>query len=230
MANVLKMAKVQSILALHAQGWSCRRIARELGVHRDTVSRYVRSGQPGRSKPATAVDAPPGLLGSKPAKAPPGSDDADGQPGSSPGSSWLGPPSDCEPYRQLILDQLQLGLHAKRIHQDLVAEHGEAAPSYYSVRRFVRRLNRASPLPYRRMECQPGGEAQIDFGTAAPIVYTDQTGKRRRRRPHVLRVVLSHSRKAYSEVVDRQTTENFIRCLENAFHHFRPPHKRWTPS
>jgi hypothetical protein len=32
--------------------------------------------------------------------------------------------------------------------------------------------------------------------------------------------VLSHSRKAYSEVVWRQDTETFIRCLENAFRHF----------
>jgi len=36
----------------------------------------------------------------------------------------------------------------------------------------------------------------------------------------VFRVVLSHSRKACSEVVYRQTTENFVRCLENAFWHF----------
>jgi len=33
-------------------------------------------------------------------------------------------------------------------------------------------------------------------------------------------MVLSHSRKGYSEVVWRQTSENFIRCLENAFRHF----------
>jgi len=32
-----------------------------------------------------------------------------------------------------------------------------------------------------------------------------------------LRVVLSYSRKAYSEAVFHQTTENLIRCLENAF-------------
>jgi len=36
----------------------------------------------------------------------------------------------------------------------------------------------------------------------------------------VFRIVLSYSRKAYSEVVLRQTTEDFIRCLENAFRHF----------
>lgn len=41
-----------------------------------------------------------------------------------------------------------------------------------------------------------------------------------RRRPHVLRVVLSHSRKGYTEVFWRQTTENFVRGLENALRHF----------
>ena len=42
----------------------------------------------------------------------------------------------------------------------------------------------------------------------------------KRKRPHLFRVVLSHSRKGYSEVVWRQTTENFIRCLENGYRHF----------
>jgi DNA-binding NarL/FixJ family response regulator len=42
MANRLKMARVQSILSLHAQGWSRRRIAHELGIDRETVSRYVQ--------------------------------------------------------------------------------------------------------------------------------------------------------------------------------------------
>jgi hypothetical protein len=32
--------------------------------------------------------------------------------------------------------------------------------------------------------------------------------------------VLSHSRKGYSEAVYRQTTDDFLRCLENAFRHF----------
>jgi hypothetical protein len=42
MANRLKMARVQSILS---QGWSRRRIARELSVDRETVSRYVQLDQ-----------------------------------------------------------------------------------------------------------------------------------------------------------------------------------------
>ena len=51
MANLLKMANVQSILLLHAQGWTQRRIARELGIDRGTVSRYVQALER-NSKPA----------------------------------------------------------------------------------------------------------------------------------------------------------------------------------
>jgi transposase len=124
-------------------------------------------------------------------------------------------PSLCEPWRQIILDKLTAGLTAQRIHQDLVNEHGFIG-KYHSVRRFVRRLGYHQPLPFRRMECAAGEEAQVDFGTGIPVLSPD--GKRRR--THVFRIVLSHSRKGYSEVVYRQTTDEFIRCLEDAFWHF----------
>ena len=42
MANQLKMADIQSVLALHNNGWSARRIARDLGINRETVGRYLR--------------------------------------------------------------------------------------------------------------------------------------------------------------------------------------------
>jgi hypothetical protein len=60
----------------------------------------------------------------------------------------------------------------------------------------------------RRMECAPGDEAQVDFGTGAPI---ESDGKRRT--SYVFRIVLSHSRKGYTETTFRQTTEDFIGCL-----------------
>jgi hypothetical protein len=66
------------------------------------------------------------------------------------------------------------------------------------------------------LECRPGEEAQVDFGSGAPILQ--ENGKRRK--CYVLRVTLSFSRKSYSECIFRQTTENFIRCLENALRHF----------
>lgn len=43
MANQLKVAEVFSIQALHAQGWSQRRIARELGIHRPVTSGILQN-------------------------------------------------------------------------------------------------------------------------------------------------------------------------------------------
>ena len=228
MANRLSVAKVHSILTLHERGWSRRRIARELGIHRETVAAYVQRLRQADSKPSTPGQAPTGSDGG----APPGADQPDasgGACGRPPGSSGSGEaqaqatpsrsPSMCEPYRDQILSKLEQGLSAVRIHQDLVGDQGEDAPSYYSVRRFVQRVSGGCALPFRRMECEPGVEAQVDFGTGAPVVQVDGT-RERRRRTHVLRIVLSHSRKAYSEAVYRQTTDDFLRCLENAFWHF----------
>jgi transposase len=196
MANQLKMATVNSILTLQQLGWSQRRIAEELGIDRETVARYVHS-PPTEAKPATNPIPGSGASG------PPG-------PDKSPG-----PESLCEPFRAVIQGKLQQGLTGQRIYQDLVEGHGFTA-SYSSIRRFVRHLDQSQPIPFRRLEVLPGEQAQVDFGTGAPILQSE--GKRRR--PHVFRVVLSFSRKAYSEVVYHQTTEDFLRCLENAFWHF----------
>ena len=122
--------------------------------------------------------------------------------------------SACEPYRQVILEKLEQGLSGQRIYQDLRADG--FGHEYHSVRRFVAKLRGTRPLPFRRMECEAGEEAQVDFGTGAWIDLP--TGKRRR--THVFRIVLSYSRKGYSEAVYRQTTEDFIRSIENAFWHF----------
>jgi transposase len=280
-ANLLAMSKALSIRTLREQGWSFRRIARELGIDRDTVRRHVEAGLAGAN---AAREAPIGSGGggiSNTAKAPIGSmafpgggegrsaDASDlsagpvgagappapfvdlaplGRQSSSSGrqtnptlpldgiglatteSSVAGqtlepvtsggvasPPSrsECEPLRDLIIQKLKAGLSSQRIYQDLVGEHGFAG-KYWSVRRFVRRLEGGRTLPFRRMECQAGAEAQVDFGSGAMVIGADG----RRRRPHVLRIVLSHSRKGYSEAVWRQTTDEFIRCLENAFWHF----------
>ena len=197
MANQLKMAEVQTILTLHKSGYSNRKIAELTGVHRETVGRYVAQ--------AESENRPNAPTGSAEDNHPPPS----------------GPVSACESHREVIEAKLEQGLSAQRIWQDLIAEH-EFAGSYYSVRRFVKRLREKHELPFRRIEVDPGEEAQVDFGTGAPIVTPD--GKRRR--PWVFRFILSHSRKDYSESVYRQTTDNFIACLENAFHYFGGVPKR----
>lgn len=242
MPNLLKVAMIETILSLRQRGWSKRRIARELGIDRETVSRHLRLAA-SSSKPANApIGSDHSTNDSKPANAPIGSgaDTGDSKPAKAPLGSTarpgaapttgaavtahpadaeppppVGRSSDCAPWRDAIRGKLDLGLSAQRIHQDLMADHGFTG-SYYSVRRFVNRLEEKHELPFRRLECAPGEEAQVDFGTGAPIVMP--AGKRRR--THVFRIVLSHSRKAYSESVYRQTTDNFIRALENAFWHF----------
>ena len=222
MANQLNMATIDTILTLRRQRWSIRRIALTLGIHRDTVARHLQqanqAGAPTGSAEVKSGQAPTGSAEVKLGQAPTGSSESPqaGTTTSRPPTQRLPrQPSLCEPFRAIIQAKLDQGLSAQRIFQDLVAEHGFTS-KYHSVRRFCRQLAPLQELPFRRLECGPGEEAQVDFGTGAPLLLAD--GKRRH--THVFRIVLSHSRKAYSEAVTRQTTEAFLRCLENAFWHF----------
>ena len=173
MSNITKMEIQTSITALHNQGWSLRRIARELGVHRQTVKRYVWDSKC-----------------------------------TNPHTGKKGPVSQCEPYRDRIKEAYESGLSIERIHQDLTVNHAFTA-SYHSLRRFVKTLQTDEPERIHRMECEPGQEAQIDYGT----IYLPIGENRRLKKVHVLLVTLSHSRKSYVEAVLTQNTESFLRSL-----------------
>jgi transposase len=211
--NRLTMAMIETIVSLHQRGWSNRRIARELGVDRDAVSRHVRRFRAGAKAAKVITGSEADVTGSKAAKV---------ITGSEAGQTAIGRLAEegksrslCEPWRAVIAAKLEAGLTAQRIYQDLVSEHGFAG-HYHSVRRFVLRLGPPRELPFRRMECAPGEEAQVDFGSGIPLTGLDG----RRRKTHVFRIILSHSRKGYSEAVHRQTTDDFLSCLENAFWYF----------
>ena len=74
------------------------------------------------------------------------------------------------------------------------------------MRRFVARLGgEDAGASFERMECGPGEEVQVDFGQGAFIV--DGDGKRRR--PHVFRIVLSHS----AQRIQRSRTKTNYRCV-----------------
>lgn len=232
MPNYLKMELINAILALQKRGWSKRRIARELNVDRHTVRRYLRE----ESKSPTISTAGDGIpAGEPPGENPPLSTAGNLRPQiethgvSSPGSAAAesgeskaeavprssGRPSKCDPHAEAIRRKLEQGLTAQRIYQDLVDEV-QFQGSYEAVKRFVQRLKAEAPAPIQRIEVQPGEEVQVDFGSGAPIVQPD--GKRRK--THVFRMVLSYSRKAFSQAVLRQDTETFIRCLESGFRSF----------
>jgi len=194
MANILKVSMIDKIIALSELGWGIRRISRELEVHRDTVKKY----RPPRSK-CTGVTA--------------GDLEENGAMCTTPTAGIS--QSKCAPHDEYIRGRLACGLTAQRIFQDLQFDK-EFEGCYESVKRYVRKLSECDDVPFRRMEVLAGTECQVDYGTGAWIVGTD--GKRRK--THLLRVVLSCSRKAYSEVSFTQETECFVRALENAFRYF----------
>jgi transposase len=240
MANVLNVQAQESIVQLTAAGWPIRRISRHLGLDRKTIRRYLRQssdpagpsqdpksptiltpGDDGSPQPKSPTISTAGSLVSStqsPATLATGLPEAlpvDPRP-APPAVADPGRPGHCSPHAALITAKLETGLSAQRIHQDLVVEVGFTG-SYQSVKRFVRRLRGAVPDRVWRIEVQPGEEAQVDFGTGAWVI-DPISGVRRR--PWVLRVVLSFSRKGYSEAFFRQDTEQFIRGLENAWRAF----------
>ena len=88
MANQLGMDKVQTIFALHEVGWSNRRIARELGIHRTTVAGTLESR--GDSKPTKVPTGSESPVGSE---MPTGSERESGEANERSRSL-------CEPYRE----------------------------------------------------------------------------------------------------------------------------------
>lgn len=232
------MTTQKAIQALWERGYSERKIARELGIHRNTVKNYLPTQAPAEARvPPTELDSkcttqdpnpPPGSGPSESGKTEPerraerGSECAteDAEANAAELSQTKpakpakpGPKSECEDFREIIEEKIEAELQAKRIWQDLVDDHG-FKHSYSSVKRFVSRLKTSQPKRIWRLECAPGEEAQIDYGT----IRLEIDGKRRK--IHLLRVSLSHSRKAYSEAMPRQDTESFIRGIENAFRCF----------
>lgn len=196
MANLLKVNEQEAIKTLAAQGWGIRRIARELKLHRQTVKKYLQEEKVD-SKCTTISTAGSGAKCTI----------------STPGK--MGRKSQCLAHAERIEQKATEGLSAQRIYQDLKVEVAFVG-SYESVKRFVKKLRRSDPQRVWRIEVQPGEEAQVDFAAGAVLVGPDG----RRTKTWIFRIVLSYSRKGYSEAVLQQTTENFIRCLENAFRHF----------
>ena len=100
MANVLTVQQQQAILTLAAQGWSIRRIARELGLHRNTVRTYFPESPPdSKCTTHSTSGLPPKCTISTPGKA--------------------GRKSVCLPYHDWIFSRAEAGLTAQRIFQDL---------------------------------------------------------------------------------------------------------------
>jgi hypothetical protein len=141
MGNYLPMATQHQISALLQLGWSHRRIARELGIHRETVARHAHQpGGPSASSGRDGVTVPGPTAGQN-------------RP-----NPITGPESLAAPYHDQIVAGLERGLTAQRIWQDLRDEHGYGA-GYLTVQRYARRIRRVRPEVADRLEHPPGDEA-----------------------------------------------------------------------
>jgi hypothetical protein len=154
--NYLKMPDRQRVLALLELGWSYRRIEKETGIRRETISGYDprRSAKPANPIAGSGDEAgAAGFLGEE------------NRPNPIPGSG-PGPASACEPFRAEIERGVEGGLTAQRIWQDLCEEHGFAY-GYLSVQRFGRGIRGRCPEVVDGMEHPPGKEGLCGFPHSA---------------------------------------------------------------
>jgi transposase len=209
MANILAVPLQNQILSLYLKGLSKRQIARELGVNRRSVTRYIER------LAKCAISNTGSELGTREPKPAAGNIGKSKCTISNTGI-LAGRRSACVGFEAVIAEKCALGLSVQRIFEDLREIGFEG--SYQSVRRFVEKADRAqgqgAPLRVWRIETRPGEEAQVDF-CKGPLLKDPHTG--RNRQTWVFRMVLSFSRKGYSEAVYRQDGETFIRVMENAF-------------
>jgi transposase len=203
MGNYLMTTTQQQIGTLLDLGWTQRRIARELGVHRETVGRYARL----RSGPAEVIagtanpDEDVGGVQNRP------------NPIAGP-NPITGPESAAAAHHDFIQRGLEKGLTAQRIWQDLVELHG-FAHGYLSVQRYARRLKGRDRELADHMEHPPGEEGQIDFFKSKAPIRDPRTGCRKY--PWVFRMTLSCSRHGYEEALPDQKARAFMRAHEHAF-------------
>ena len=217
--------KKQQVIALGRLGWSLRRIERETGIRRETVSLYLKEagvalraprGRRVPAKPASQVDE----VTTDPEPAKPANevttnaDAANGPPALEPKPTRSPSASACEPFHELIEAGLSRGRNAMGIWQDLV-DQSAFAGAYESVKRYVRKLRGdPSPEPRAVILTAPGEEAQVDYGDG-PMVRDPLSGKYRRARMFVM--TLGYSRKSVRLLTFLSSTSIWCELHEKAF-------------
>lgn len=195
------MVEIMALLQHMRAGASNRQIERELGIHQRTARKYR---QWAKKRKLLSGDLPPievlqsWLVEDMPTtKQPPQST------------------STVEPYRQQVEKLHAQGVETMAIKQRL--EERGFKGSYMAVYRFVQKLKPKTPEVTVRVECNPGEEAQVDFGYGGEMIDSE-TGEIRRTWAFVM--TLSWSRHQYVEFVLDQKVATWLRCHRQALAFF----------
>jgi len=125
--------------------------------------------------------------------------------------------SKAEPYRELIEKMIrEYGCTGQVIFERLRENHGFDG-SYWSIIRFIRRLEEKEPEAFIRMEVSPGEQAQVDFGYAGQMF--DPVRKRLCRAWGFV-MTLSCSRHQFGKFVFDQKVETWLDLHREAFEFF----------
>lgn len=119
-------------------------------------------------------------------------------------------------YKEYIQIQVQKGLGAKRIFQDLREQEVPFTGSYDTVKKYVAAIKSKGPDPYMVLHSLPGEEAQVDFGYIGYLKLNN--GKKKK--AWIFVMSLSYSRYMYVKIVFNQSVETFINCHKSAFKFF----------
>ena len=189
------------MLLLHLRDTSSdRAVARDTGLHRQTVSRYRlwATAHGLLTDPLPSLEQLQATLAATlPPAAPPQNR------------------SSVAPYRDQVLTLRAQGVEVAALYQRL-REQGYAG-SYAAVYRFVRSLEPRTPDATVRVERAPGEEAQVDFGAVGPLQDPD-TGASRKAWAFVM--TLAWSRYSFVTFVFDQTVPTWLRCHQRAFEFF----------
>jgi len=178
-------------------GESQRRIAKDLGMSRTTVSKYQKW-----------AEAQGYLDGTQPMPNDAALAQAWGEPTPPPRAE-----SSVEPYREAVEAWVEQGVEMVAIWQHLQDDY-QYPGSYSSVRRFVNKMRSTAPEVFVRVHTAPGEEAQVDFGTVGQL-YDPVSG--RSRRAYAFIATLCYSRHQYAELVFDQKTPTWIGLHRRAF-------------
>ena len=181
------------ILDLLRARWSPRRVARETGHSRVTVTEYGRE--------AGILRRPPGWKSK--------ADVADDMPQSRARAA----------ANRIARSSKQNSPKAATASPSIRRSSNTLASPIVttSVKRFIRPLRATKPKVSLRFETLPGEEMQVDYGEGAPT-RDPRTGKYRR--PRLFVMTLSNSRHAFRKVVWKSSKETWCRLHEEAFAFF----------